>query len=371
MLPEGSITTLALVLTAMAVVVLICMYHGKQRVAIFVNLLFPTLDVFSDLAYLTTNEFYNIGLFIACFLSVAIPAVMFTKTLVERGARPSLYVKFRDSWWLRAGNDLDHIYYPIFPFFASNGGRLPLLSSTEHSTFGSVLLEGIAWICAITAQIATFVVVIPANILFLAFWYLVGAFLHMSKMITIGTVWNVWFQLWTQSTIHSTDVDVDTAELIQFLEEEFVTETIPQFVIQLINNLLLGRFSPIAAFSMTFSIVMSINSVWRHVYHRFVRTETVALEEIPLGMVWRVQIDAWNIDWVIVDATLQSARKKSPKEYLHKSGGASTTTPLLAEAVLGDEDEVESHPKDASAPPVVVATLLKAPVEDTAQDSDV
>lgn len=368
--PEGSITNVALVFTAMAVVVMVCMYHGKQRVAIFMNLVFPTLDVFSDLAYLMTNEFYNVILFYACFASIAIPAIMFSKTLVERRARPSLYVKLRDSWWLRAGNDQDHIYYPIFPFFASNDGRLPFLSSREHSTFGSVLMEGIAWLLAITAQIATFVVVIPANILFLNFWYVVGAFLHMSKMITIGKVWNLWFQVWTQSTTHSTDVDVDTAELIQFLEEEFLTETIPQFIIQLINNLLLGRFSPIAAFSMTFSIVISINSVWRHVYHRFVRTDTMPLEEIPLGMVWRLKLDAWQIDWILVDARLQSASKKSSKECNIKSANgpvsdALTTTPLLANEILGDQDEEASGHKYSSAPDNAVDTVLTRPVQDS------
>eukprot|EP01033_Poteriospumella_lacustris_P007904 gene7903-5681_t len=340
MLPEGSVTTLALILTAMAVVVLVCMYHGQQRVAIFINLVFPTLDVFSDLAYLTTNEFYNLALFVVCFVSIAIPTISFMKSLWERGARPSLYVKLRDSWWLRAGNDQDHVYYPLFPFFAANGHRLPLLSSTEHSSFASVLMEGLAWVCAIVAQVATFVVVIPANVLFLGFWFVVGAFLHLSKMITIGSVWNVWFQIWTQSDLHATDVDVDTAELIVCLEEEFLTETIPQFIIQLTNNLLLGRFTPIAAFSMTFSVVMSINSVWRHVYHRFVRTETVALEEIPLGMVWRIQVEAWELDWVLVDATLRSARKKRPKEYLSKAaaagGSTAATAPLLAEAAVED-----------------------------------
>eukprot|EP01033_Poteriospumella_lacustris_P005766 gene5766-4131_t len=354
LLPEGGLTTLSLVLSAMAAVVLVCMYHGRQRVAIFVNLLFPTLDVFSDLAYLTTNEFYNVALFAACFVSILIPTATFVKALVERRALPRLVVPLRRSWWLRAGNEADHIYFPLFPCFADNGGRLPLLSSTEHSTFASVLLEGVAWLVAIAAQAATFAVVLPANVLALVAWFVVGAFLHLSKMITIGSVWNVWFAFWTQSDAHATEVDVDTAELIQSLEEEFLTETIPQFVIQLTNNLLLGRFTPIAAFSMTFSVVMSVNSVWRHVYQRFVRTETVALEEIPLGMVWRVRLDAWAIDWLIVDATLRSARKLSPKEQRQRLAqkAEATTTPLLAEAFVADGDEEAALRKATATAPL-------------------
>lgn len=373
LLPEGGLTTLSLVLSAMAAVVLVCMYHGRQRVAIFVNLLFPTLDVFSDLAYLTTNEFYNVALFAACFVSIAIPTATFVKALVERRALPRLVVPLRRSWWLRAGNEADHIYFPLFPCFADNGGRLPLLSSTEHSTFASVLLEGVAWLVAIAAQAATFAVVLPANVLALAAWFVVGAFLHLSKMITIGSVWNVWFAFWTQSDAHATEVDVDTAELIQSLEEEFLTETIPQFVIQLTNNLLLGRFTPIAAFSMTFSVVMSVNSVWRHVYQRFVRTETVALEEIPLGMVWRVRLDAWAIDWLIVDATLRSARKLSPKEQRQRLAqkAEATTTPLLAEAFVADGDgDEEAALRKATGAATGAAAEASAPLASVVLDPD-
>lgn len=370
LLPQGGLTTLALVLAAMAAVVLACMFHGQQRVAIFVNLLFPTLDVFSDLAYLTTNEFYDVGLFAACFVSIAIPTVTFVKALVERRAWPRLVVPLRRSWWLRAGHEADHVYYPLFPFFADNGGRLPLLSSTEHSTFASVLLEGAAWVVALAAQAATFAVLLPANVAALGAWFALGAFLHLTKMITIGSVWSAWFAFWTQSDAHATDVDVDTAELIQSLEEEFLTETIPQFAIQLANNLLLGRFTPVAAFSMAFSVAMSINSVWRHVYHRFVRTETVALEEIPLGMVLRVRLDAWAVDWLLLDATLRSARKLSPKEQRQRwaekeaAAGAtatSTTTPLLAEATFVAEGDEEAALRKATA---------SAPLASVVSDAD-
>eukprot|EP01034_Spumella_vulgaris_P045424 gene45424-56580_t len=35
-------------------------------------------------------------------------------------------------------------------------------------------------------------------------------FLNLTKVITIGKVWNVWFRMWTDSTLFNTDIDVDT-----------------------------------------------------------------------------------------------------------------------------------------------------------------
>eukprot|EP01031_Cornospumella_fuschlensis_P024809 gene24809-29980_t len=321
--PPSSIITAAMILTTLALVVLACMSSSKQSVAIFVNLVFPTLDVFSDLAYLLTNEFYNLTLFILCLVFVLLPSYSFVKTLFERRARPCLYVKLSNIWWLEAGREEDHICFPKFPLFKSSGGRLPFLSSTEHSSFPSVVAELVAWIIAIVSQILTVVFFLPANVLFLGFWFLVGVFLHLTKMLTVGKVWNAWFSIWTQSGIHDTDVDVDTAELIQSLEEEFVAETIPQFAVQLANNVMLKRFTPIAAFSMTFSIVMSVNSVWRHLYFRFVRLDAMALEDIPIGMVLSIG------DTVLLDATLQAAKKKAIKPQYADANKANE--PLLSD----------------------------------------
>eukprot|EP01034_Spumella_vulgaris_P002239 gene2239-2914_t len=39
------------------------------------------------------------------------------------------------------------------------------------------------------------------HFVFLTLWLVLGMFLHLTKVITIGKVWNVWFRVWTGSTL--------------------------------------------------------------------------------------------------------------------------------------------------------------------------
>eukprot|EP01034_Spumella_vulgaris_P021459 gene21459-27493_t len=84
----------------------------------------------------------------------------------------------------------DMIYFAKFPVFGRSG-RLPLLSMQSHHNLRSLLLE-----------------------LFV----------------------NVWFHVWTGSTMFSTDIDVDTEALDECLREEFYFESMPQVALQLDAN---------------------------------------------------------------------------------------------------------------------------------------
>eukprot|EP01034_Spumella_vulgaris_P034282 gene34282-42278_t len=150
-----------------------------------------------------------------------------------------------DVWWLKTERQSDMIYFAKFPVFGRSG-RLPLLSMRSHPNLRSLWLELFVWLLAIAAQILTVVLwftVTALNVTFLSLWLLLGMFLHLTKVITIGKVWNVWFRVWTGSTLFSTDMDVDTEVLNECLREEFYFESMPQFVLQLANGFLLGRMS--------------------------------------------------------------------------------------------------------------------------------
>lgn len=335
---------MSIILSALLFIVLVCMCVGEQRTAILIILFFPTLDVFSDLAYLLANDFYDLSLFLLCALSIALPSGYFWSLLHNQSAIPALYWSFDRAIWLEANSEDDYIYYPVFPAFSD--GHLPWLSQKEHNTFISVLLEGIAWIIAFLAQLATLVVMIPGNIAFLGLWFLVGCMLHLTKLMSVGKVWNVWFSVWTRSDAHATTVDVDTAQLIACLEQEFYIETIPQFIIQLTNNLLLKRFTTIAAFSMALSIFMSVNSIWKYIYYRYVTKEAKAIEDIPVEMVIHIKVDWLGIDWQLLDARLENRTKEDKQGYKE---------PMLRGHHDDDDDEEGGRASQGSAAAVPVA----------------
>src|SRR5438874_995159 len=93
-----------------------------KRAAIAVNLIFPTLDLFSDIAYLLTNDFYSPILFGLGVLFVVFPIPSFLYTLYKNKAvMPRLTWRIERLWWLSAGSmDQDHIYYAKFPCFGGD-----------------------------------------------------------------------------------------------------------------------------------------------------------------------------------------------------------------------------------------------------------
>jgi hypothetical protein len=124
---------------------------------------------------------------------------------------------------------------------------------------------------------------------FLLFWYFFGIFLHLTKTLTIGNVWNLWFRVFTLSNEMDTDVVVDTAELNEGLFYEFLLESIPQFALQVTNNSLLNEWSTISIFSITFSIYMTISGFFRFWHYRY--RQKIAFQDIPVeipGVPWNL-----------------------------------------------------------------------------------
>eukprot|EP01034_Spumella_vulgaris_P032539 gene32539-40151_t len=226
-----SFTKTAGIICALVFVIILALILGENRVAMTLNLVYPTLDVFSDLAYLLTNDFYSPILFALGVFFLLFPIPCFIYTLMEHNATPSLWFKYRSVWWLTVERGVDRIYYPRFPIFGESG-RLPFLSPKRHDNLRMMILEFVVWIVALCAQAATIVVwflLLFVNVVFLFVWLILGIFFHMTKVITLGIVWNTWFRVWTGGSEHDTDVDIDTEELNKCLQHEFYYETLPQF----------------------------------------------------------------------------------------------------------------------------------------------
>jgi hypothetical protein len=253
-------------------------------------LLFPAMDVITDLIYLSISKFYNTALFVLCVLFFMHPAPMFFHKLYRYKAYP---YALRYIWWLgysttsaqyaeatetssflvEAGRSMlsptaasnggedpagtvsdsaasragvnspvsatpavagDHIPFPTFL-----GDRFSLVVSFEsHDNLYVIVLELLTWVIAVFLQIVT----LFAFPMFLVFWLCVGIFLQMTKTISMGTVWNVWFYVWTGHHYwDDTYGTVDTEDLNYGLLTQFCMETIPHIILQTVNNTLLGN----------------------------------------------------------------------------------------------------------------------------------
>jgi len=332
---EGA-TNMAIILSIFAVLTLGPILSVEQRFVVLANLVFPALDVFSDMAYLLGNDFYSPILFYACLLFIIFPVVFFVRVLVEEGAVPQFHYNIRESFWLKAGRDGDTFYYAVFPCFKD--GRFPVISCKSHGNLALVFLEGIVWVIALVAQVVSPLIWLLFAIVHtftLLFWFVLGAFFYMTKTITIGRVWNFWFRVWTGGNEHETNVQVDTHALNTCLQHEFYLETLPQVVIQLVNTFLLRQLSPLAIFSLTLSFIMAINGLYKYIYYRWLTDTSMKVEDIPIDMSLHIKVDCLKIDWLFFEAKLPPMRRSPSAKMTQTSQKKSTTSSSIDGVALG------------------------------------
>lgn len=339
-----------------ALLVLIFLFGNDNQLVVVIIMGFPALDVLTDLSYLLVSRFYNLALFILCVLCFLHPAPMFCYKLYQYRAWP---YSLRYIWWLGSSSSYgankaagaaagavgqdgaaadaasqpasqpaptgDHIPYPTIL-----GQRFSLIVSFEHhDNLYVVVLEAITWIVAIALQALT-LVALPA---FLVFWLLIGIFLQMTKTIAMGTVWNVWFFVWTgHRHWHDTYGTVDTEDLNYGLLSQFCLETVPHIILQSVNNTLLGTAllscvafvhavrsflswamcttgtwvsSPIAILSLVMSIFMAVATIYKYVYHVGLRADPQGMKDIPLDKSVTIKVMFTKIEYTVLNARLE------------------------------------------------------------------
>jgi hypothetical protein len=85
----------------------------------------------------------------------------------------------------------------------------------------------------------------------------------MTKAISMGTVWNLWFRVWTGYSLwNDEEGTVDTEDLNYGLLAQFCLETVPHIALQTVNNTLLGSWvsDPIAIASLVLSCFMAMST---------------------------------------------------------------------------------------------------------------
>jgi hypothetical protein len=112
--------------------------------------------------------------------------------------------------------------------------------------------------------------------------FLVGHVLYCCKVFPISRVSNLWLRLYTRSTKHTNNVVIIIPLLQESIFEEMLTESVPQMVIQIVNNSLTHVWTPLSYFSTAMSSIMICNGIWRLVYFRLYLK--IAIDAIPTDL---------------------------------------------------------------------------------------
>jgi hypothetical protein len=184
----------------------------------------------------------------------------------------------------------------------------PLIQDGEAASMSigqRISYQVILWILACCIQIIFSLYVMVLYPAFILVWFIVGCMLFQTKLFSIEAISSFWIRYWTgqekstnsqittsedkstntpksRQEAEKEDIEADAKrkqELIVFalaLFGEFVLETIPQTIIQALNNTFWQRWTFLSFFSMIFSGVIVIDGLWFFVYHRLRSKESFA-----------------------------------------------------------------------------------------------
>jgi outer membrane protein assembly factor BamB len=313
------------VVVSMIGIFLVSLFFSKtNRLVLLMILTFPTIDVFSDIAYLGTNKFYHIAIFALGVASFCSTGMIFLFRITKSGlVFKSPLLIWRDPPFpllpdclKRAVNDkhetietdskleadsvhkdtdnivLETTQPPLKRTFCENLNvvRKQYAFFKEHPELHFWILEVIYVVLVIIPLMLLWlftklglllVVFLSLPLMFL--WLLLGVFFHMTKAFCIGSIWNFWHRVWLGgSEEYSTSISFDTAELNEGLFQEFLLESLPQFILQVVNNTLLHEWTAIGIISTTVSIYMALNGFYKFLY--FQRVRKMKFEDIPVSI---------------------------------------------------------------------------------------
>ena len=174
----------------------------------------------------------------------------------------------------------------LFPYPTCYGVICPgfsvLVENQQFNCISSFFLLPILWFLLVVLQIIVFAAGTVVWVAILFVLYIIGVILHMSKLLSVGAIWNWWFFLWigddTKPFVQLTDessvetlrenplprlptfqvpekdahtIDTEDYNLTTYIQVIF--ESALSIVIQTANSYLLGTFNTLSIISISFS----------------------------------------------------------------------------------------------------------------------
>jgi len=98
-------------------------------------------------------------------------------------------------------------------------------------------------------------------------WLIIGAILLQLKVLSLGSIWNFWFHVYTGGNKYDIKEDIDIILLNKSIQDQFVLGSSEQWIIQIYNTLavggLNGNYSAVGVLSPALSILMVLNGSYR------------------------------------------------------------------------------------------------------------
>lgn len=307
----------------------------SRKAAVFLNLLLPMMDAITNLAYIMTQRFYREFLFYLAIVFVFHSTVVFAGKLNRLYALPMSPITYaKKLLWLGrttarkeqerklakgeiTPEHMDRNYADNFPVPTIYGYLFCIVPCNAHENLFLVLWEFVGWIVAIVLQCAS-VVLIAAYPLFIMVWLVVGMVMQVIKVIAVGRVWNVWFQVWTGDESFSipSSIIVDTEDFNGSQLIQFLCESIPNLVLQLLNSLLMeGRLDTLTILSIVSSGFMVINGIYIYIYYRYFykQGQRMGFKDIPMDKTVDINIGLLGININFIYARLECQNKNWSK----------------------------------------------------------
>ena len=276
-----------------------CFQAGDAKYLAIGVMSFPTMDILSDLIYIVGQPFSSKILFVVCVCCFAAPNFIFVWKLWGIGAQPGFFLK----------------YYPGSAFLSEDRIFNKEVGPTIASFWWLSQLPN--WkqkVLLFPYQVLTFFPVFVWMVIFSPFYMLLGVlgiWIFQCKVWAISKIWNSWFRLWSgHDPKNYKEVQVDTGILNEALFAEFMVETLPQLVLQAVNNTYLNNWQGVGIFSTVLSISIATNGLYRYGYYSLwlgMRIEDVPTK-ISIGGLIGLQI-ASNKQNVGVLAEVEKAKQ--------------------------------------------------------------
>lgn len=288
-------------------------WKDPYRSAILMNLLIPSFDAFTSIAYILSTKYFSIWILILLVLCSCHGMITFFLKLYllrpEPGYRNHL-PSFARLWLLGVefGDD-------CFPFPTWKKQKITiLLEIKRHDSLYKVIWQIIVWFISILYQIVyTCALLIFDFCIYpylLIIWLFVGVLFEMTNTLAIGRVWDLWFRMWTESHEYSDPhLSVDTSVANYGLMNRLLFETLPSTLLQVFNNMQLHEpWTPTAIISVAASGVAIVNLAYVFLYYRFFLTSSVEMVDVPIDN--SIKIAFFGYEKTLINGKLPSASHK-------------------------------------------------------------
>ena len=214
----------------------------EMSLALFFLLSIPSLDVITDVLYISTTIFFHVVLFSLSFFFLLLPTYLFTRHLYMRGIRPKLYILEPPAY---AMSDLKF----IFQMDISSLYTTIFYSLRAATLFLWAVFKLSPWMMLHSP------IFVPV--------YLYGSFLYVTKLLSLKRVNNWWCRMWSGCDDFAIEEAVDWHMFNESFYLTTLLESVPQFIIQITNAVLLGSLNTVTILSISASSIMIANTMYK------------------------------------------------------------------------------------------------------------